>query len=137
MATPSKRDPVLTLSTVVDRPLINIDGALYQLRTADELPWLVYRDKANVYRRAAPLFMAKRRTPAQEKELKRLLHPLVASLMVDVPKKVLAKLTDDHRLAIVATFSQLLQMNPQVVGAMAAAAVTTPGRASSTRTGAR
>ena len=32
MATPSKRDPVLTLSTVVDRPLINIDGALYQLR---------------------------------------------------------------------------------------------------------
>lgn len=133
----SKRDPVLTLSTVIDRPTILIDGTPYQMRAADELPWLVYRDKANVYKRAAPLFTLARRTPAQEKELKRLLHPLVASLMVDVPAKVLAKLTDDHRLAIVATFSQLLQMNPQVVGAMAAAAVATPGRASSTRTGAR
>lgn len=136
MATP-KHDPVLTLSTVIERPTITIDGVPYQMRSADELPWLVYRDKANVYRRAAPLFTLKRRTAAQTKELQRLLHPLVASLLVDVPAKVLAKLTDDHRLAIVATFSQLLQMNPQVVGAMAAAAVTKPGRASSKRTGAR
>jgi hypothetical protein len=136
MASP-KRDPVLTLSTVIDRPTILIDGTPYQMRAADELPWLVYRDKANVYQRASTLFTLRRRTPKQEQELTRLLPSLVASLMVDVPAKVLAKLTDDHRLAIVATFSQLLLANPQAVGAMAAAAVATPGRASSTRTGAR
>lgn len=132
----SKRDPVLTLSTVIDRPTILIDGTPYQMRAADELPWLVYRDKANVYQRASTLFTLPRRTPKQEQELNRLLPPLVASLMVDVPAKVLAKLSDDHRLAIVATFSQLLLANPQAVGAMTAAAAT-PGRASSTRTGAR
>lgn len=133
---PTASAPVLTLSTVIDRPQIAIDGRLYSLRHADELPWLVYRDKANVYRQAAALFSLKTRSAAQERELQRILPPLVASLVVDAPATVLRKLTDDHRLAIVATFSNLLLTNPHAAGAIAQ--MTRTGRGASTRkTGAR
>lgn len=100
-------EPILSLSTVVKRPTIEIDGTAYELRTRDELPWLVYRGYADTFKRAGELLQVLNRTDEQEEELNRLLPPLTEAL-VQAPKKVLAKLNNDQRFAVLTVFSQLL-----------------------------
>lgn len=124
-------EPVLTLSSIVTRKRIRIDGTLYDLRNPDELPWLAYRHRAGEYQRAGVLLALKKRTKAQEQELDRLLPKLVAALVV-APASVLAKLSHEHQLGIVAVFFGLLMKEHPGI----AAALKTTGRAFSPRTGA-
>lgn len=127
-------EPVLSLSTVVDRHTIKIDGKSYELRNPDELTWLAYRQKANDFREVGKLLQVKRRTKAQEAALDRLLPPLVEKLVI-APKPVLAKLRPEHQFAIVTVFSTLLVADLRT----RAGAKTAHGRSrvSTTKTGAK
>lgn len=125
MATP--QTPVLSLDTIIPRPTVRIDGKDYQMRSADEFAWLVYRGKAGLFRKAATLMVLPRRTVAQDKEVERLLGPLVQELVL-APAKVLTRLSDAQRFQVLEVFSQLLQTT-RTSGRAGANAV--PGRSSS------
>ena len=121
--------PILSLSTLVHRPTVAIDGKQYELRTSEEFAWMIYRGKADAFRKAGQLLQLRKRSVKQEKELSRLLVPLVQGILV-APPAVLARLSDDQRFQILTVFSRLLQTPARTVGA-------TPGRsasASSTKT---
>jgi hypothetical protein len=128
--------PVLSLDTIIPRPTIRIDGKPYQMRSADEFAWLVYRGKAGLFRKAATLMVLPRRTAAQEKEIERMLGPLVQELVL-APAKVLARLSDAQRFQVLEVFSQLLQTARTTTGragANAMAGRSSRGRRSSTKT---
>lgn len=133
--TPKRDEPVLDLSTIVTRPKIRIDGQLYELRASDEMPWLEFRKHAGTFREAATLLSGVKGapTPKQRARLKVILPKLVALLVLDLPRPVLARLQMEQQLQIVATFSDLLlAKNPRL-----AAQIKANADRSSTRTGSR
>lgn len=109
------KTPVLSLSTLIERQVIAIDGTHYELRTADEVPFIVYRGYAAQFRRAGEL-MQKRRSAKDEKELEALLVPLMEAIVI-APKPVLKKLTTDQRWAVLMVFSSLLPTETKAAGA--------------------
>lgn len=130
MATPTAPNtPVLSLSTVLERQRIDIDGTLYELRHPDELTWLVYRGHADTYRQAATILTTPERSPEQAAQLDALLPALMRVLVV-APDAVLDRLNNDQRFAIATVFSWLLLPK---TGAGAAAR---QGSRSTTKTGA-
>jgi hypothetical protein len=131
MATPQQTPPVLSLTTLIPRLTIKIDGKPYDLITADEFAWLDYRGKAGVFREAAPLMVLRRRTKKQEKDIERLLGPLVQTV-VKAPATVLARLTNAQRVQVLEVFSRLLPTKPLMSAVQAGAP--TRGRRSSTKT---
>lgn len=118
--------PVLSLSTIIQRQTVAIDGKPYEMRSADELPWMVYRGHANLFQRAGVLMTATQRTPAQEKQLEALLKPLIAAILI-APKAVLAKLNTDQRWAVLMVFSALLPTQKTKAGASKAKRATPNG----------
>jgi hypothetical protein len=133
--TPKRDEPILSLSTVVTRPTIKIDGKLYEMRAADEMPWLEFRRHAGVFREASQLMarMEDAPTKAEVDRLHRILPDLVSLLVLDLPRAVLAKLRPEQQLQIVASFSDLLlAKNPRL-----AAQIKANADRSSTRTGSR
>lgn len=134
MADPS-RAPVLSISTVVPRQTLTIDGQPYELRTADELPWLIFRGYADTFQRAGALLQQGTRTDAEEQALEQLLPPLIEALVI-APRDVLAKLSHEHRFQILTVFSLLLSQTPATTTAAPrrpgsdAIATTRPGRKS-------
>lgn len=131
MAYPTKRgETVLTLSTIVTRPIIAIDGKHYELRAADEMPWLEFRQHAGVFREASDL-MRPNLTKRERARLNAILPRLVSLLVLDLPAAVLKRLRPEQQLQIVSTFSDLLlATNPRLAAQIAATA-----DRSSTRTG--
>lgn len=123
--------PILDISTLVTREHVRIDGALYALRNADELTYLFNRTLGAKFGRVGGLLQRKKRTKAQEQEKHQLLDECCRAVL-DAPPAVHQKLSDRHRMEIVAVFSQLLQARRGAAGAKAAA----PARSRST-TGAR
>lgn len=134
-STPKRDEPVLDLSTVVTRPKIRIDGKLYELRSADEMPWLEFRRHAGLFREASLLMgrMEQNPTKVEVARLRTLLPGLVSLLVLNLPRAVLARLRMEQQLQIVATFSDLLlAKNPRL-----AARIKANADRSSTRTGSR
>lgn len=128
--------PVLSLSTVLTRQRVEIDGTLFELRHVDELSWLVYRGHAETYRKAGMLLHAKDRSPEQEAQLDAILPGLMRVLLI-APDEVLDRLNNEQRFAIATVFSLplLAKTTPAQAGRRAAAAPRP--RRSTTRTGAR
>lgn len=106
MATTSPT-PVLSISTVVQRPTIRIDGTLYELRSRDEVPWLLYRGYANTFRRCSVLLTKGKLTEEEERELESQLPALIEAFVI-APKSVLRKLDTEARYQIATVFSLLL-----------------------------
>lgn len=102
----AKPEPVLTLSTAIDRKVVRIDRVDYQLRSADEMPYMAIRGYARTFRDAAPLLSTRNRTAKQERELEKVMKPLVRAILI-APDAVHNKLSHDHRMAIVEVFSVL------------------------------
>lgn len=132
---PTTPRPVLSLSTVLTRQRVEIDGVQYELRHVDELSWLVYRGHADTYQRAGVLLQTRDRSPEQQAQLEAILPPLMRLLLI-APSDVLAKLNSDQMFAIATVFSlPLLTKTPAAkVGSTAGAA--RRSRRSTTRTGA-
>lgn len=118
MATHTTRPaPVLRLSTIVTRPTIAIDGTHYELLAADEMPWLEFRQHADVFRESSVLLTRMDQNPTKQEvaRLEQILPGLVSLLVVDLPKPVLKRLKPEQLLQIVSTFSSvLLATNPRL-----------------------
>lgn len=130
MATP---EPVLTLSTVVDRKIVRVDGVNYELRSSDEMPYLAIRGHARTFRDAAPLLSMPRRNATQERALKKVMKPLVKAILI-APDSVHNKLSHDHRMAIVEVFSLLRAVEIRAAQKAAAGAKAGTARKTSGRT---
>jgi hypothetical protein len=134
MAT-TQTSPVLDIRTVVTRPTIRIDGTLYELRSRDEVPWLLYRGYADTFRRCSALLTKGKLTDDEERELETQLPALIEAFVI-APKSVLRKLDTEARYQIATVFSLLLLKTTTAPTAGAKRARNTAARkASSTRTG--
>lgn len=102
----AKSEPVLTLRPVIDRESISFKGVNYELRSHKELQFLAIKEYARTFREAGDLLSIERRSAKQEKQLTRVLVPMVKALWM-APDAVQKQLTRDERLAIVSVFSML------------------------------
>lgn len=98
--------PILDLGTLVDRPKVRIDGKLYEMRTADEFSYLVYRQFQRKFQRLGELLKKRRTTQAEEKEQEKLLDEFVRQLVI-APEAVHARMLPHHRLEIIKAFFSL------------------------------
>lgn len=98
---------VLDISTLVTRLHVRIDGALYPLRTYEEFTAIGDRHLRTKYQRVGALLGLPRLTKGQQRERAQLLADCCRSVLV-APVSVHAKLTDLHRMQVIAVFSQLL-----------------------------
>ncbi len=114
--------PVISLTTVAQRPTVSIDGVSYELRHPDEFPYLVYRNMGGLWSKAYALLSQTKAgvplTPAQERELEPLLEPLMRSVLL-VLDSIAAKLTPEMQYAVVMVFFRLLLDRRAAVAAAA------------------
>jgi hypothetical protein len=115
--------PTLSISTLVTRPAVEIDGERYALFHPDEFALLQRVTLLAQYRRATELLGAVEAvSPAQAQELHGILDAMVRSVFVDAPDAVHQKLRDDHRAQIAGAFTRLLHERARaVVGAQTTA----------------
>jgi hypothetical protein len=98
--------PVLTLDSLIDRPVVVINGSEYELMTRGGLPPLDVARLAKYSRRVEAL-IEKSQTEdlkaTEEKELE-VLPDKICRLILMAPDAVQKKLTDKQRMDITATF---------------------------------
>jgi acid phosphatase family membrane protein YuiD len=102
-------DPILDLSTLVDRPKIRIDGTLYELRSPDELSVLDSQRLTSAGKRIDALAGAS--DPAGEDdsgELAGLIDDVTRRVLVEIPETVFESLSQIQKLSICEVFTGLL-----------------------------
>jgi len=102
--------PVLDLSTLVDRPFIRIDGTNYDIRHPDEFSLVQQLRQQRQAERVMLLVQAmveKQASTADEEEYVSILDQSCRAVLI-APDAIHEKLRDDHRLAIVKAFTELL-----------------------------
>lgn len=115
------QSPLLTLDTLIERPSIAIDGALFALRTPDDLSLVEHHRYARLAGRLDVLMQRAIQAPEDaetERELTATLDQM-GRIVLDAPDVVHARLKDTHRLAIVTAFTTLLRapLTPLLAGA--------------------
>ncbi|MBZ0164565.1 MAG: hypothetical protein K8H74_17865 [Notoacmeibacter sp.] len=112
MAETKKRQPLLDLTTLIERPTIAIDGKSYEILSPDELSILDTQRFENWGREIQALCQDEERG----EELNALIDTVAARIMTGVPDDVAAKLTSAHRMRVIAVFTGLL-LGDQVAAA--------------------
>lgn len=116
---------LLDLDTLVERPVIAIDGATYQIRSPGELSVVESHRFGRWGNRIDAL--AAEDGEAAEAELTELIAKVAKAILVDVPDDVFDKLSGANRWAIIDLFTGLLLREKlKVAGAMTAAAGEVP-----------
>lgn len=100
-------EPILDLSTVVERPTILIDESIYDILSPDALSALDHQRFAAWGRRIDALTAKDELTAQEEEDLAAKLAALSDRIMVGVPEDVRAKLSDAQRKAVIEVFSLL------------------------------
>ena len=107
--------PILNLSTLVERPVIEIDGKKYQMLSPEELS-VVDTHRFALWGQHIQEFTA---DEAQGPELQTLIDELAAKVLVGVPADVFAKLSGVQRFSAVEVFTMLLlARKAELVGAI-------------------
>lgn len=99
-----ERKPLLTISTEIIRPDVEIDGQTYGMRIRSEMDVLEIAELGRQGRRLEEISKNPEFTEADAAELSAIVAGFCRRLLPDAPDEVLAKLKDGHRLAIVETF---------------------------------
>ncbi len=104
--------PILSLETLIKRPLIEIDGERYEILSPDELSVVDFQRLSYEGTRISGITGGgKKLTLKEEKELTTLIVSLSDRIMVDgpkgVPQEVRDKLSEAHRLVIAEGFMSL------------------------------
>ncbi len=107
-----------SLSTIVVRPLIQIDGGLHEMLSPEELPILSSHRVAAIGRRYEVLMRQDVLDEAEQKELKKCLDDICGIILEPVAASVKATLSDANKVAVMEGFTVLLLRRR--VGAMAA-----------------
>ena len=104
----NKRKPLLDIATLVERPMVRIDGELQELVSPEELSILASQRLASDGRRLNELMTSDKLDEDGDQELEKLLVRISDTIMEPVPKKVRAKLSEMQRLEIIQAFTALL-----------------------------
>jgi hypothetical protein len=118
-------EPLLDLFTQITRPVIKIDGEFHEIFSPDELSVI----QNHRFIRWGERIRALQQQDGEEaaKEQDQLVDLAARAVLVDVGDDLFAKLSGQHKLAIVEVFTALLLRSAaQVAGAMHRAAGTTP-----------
>jgi len=112
-------EPLLDLTTLLDRPCIRIDGALYELRSAEELT-LLESQQFTLWGKELEQLGAGGKTD----ELEALVRKVADAVTIKVPPAVMAKLSTSQLMNIVEVFiGLLLGRRLRLAGALAAQVV--------------
>ncbi|MDM8009919.1 MAG: hypothetical protein QUV08_03035 [Parasphingorhabdus sp.] len=104
----NKRKPLLDIATLVERPMVKIDGELQELVSPEELSILASQRLASDGRRLNELMTSDKLDEDGDQELEKLLVRISDTIMEPVPKMVRAKLSGMQRLEIIQAFTALL-----------------------------
>lgn len=103
----AEQTPLLDLSTLIERPLIKIDGERYEILHPDELS-VVQSQQVAAWGRKIDELNAKNTLGVKDKtRLSATLGQLADLIMVGVPEEVRDKLSDQHRLRVAEVFTRL------------------------------
>lgn len=97
-------DPILDLSTLIQRPPIRVDGVIYHLKSSDELTLLESMQFTTWGNKLKELGEA----PDKVAELKALVDDVAWAAISDMPKAVFKKLKTVQRMQVVEVFTGLL-----------------------------
>lgn len=118
-------EPLLNLSTLIERPSIAIDGTHYPIFSPDELS-VMQSHQFNIWGGQIER-LAQSQDPNDGAELARLTDEAARAAFVDLPAAVFEKLSGNAKVAIVNVFiALLLRRALGVAGAMAKASGTAP-----------
>ncbi|AEQ50748.1 hypothetical protein [Pelagibacterium halotolerans] len=95
--------PLLDLQTLIERPIIKVDGNAYELYSPDELTII----QSQWFTRAGQQIEALGKGDDEQALLDKLTE-VARRALVAMPEEVFAKLTDRHKTAIVQVFTSLL-----------------------------
>lgn len=117
MADP-QRPPLLNLDTIVEQPLVVIDGQPYPMLTEDDLSIVAVHRLRKQGQELQRLLDAAAADQSDEldDQVKTLLAVMCRKL-VQAPDDVHAKLKENHRLLIIEAFSKLLRSSRPAAGA--------------------
>lgn len=128
--------PLLDLSTLIERPVIRIDGIGYEILSPDEIS-IIDGHRLGVWGRRINV-LAESDDADAEAELEQLIDKVARKVAVGVPGEVFAKLSGANKQAIADVFTGLLlQARLGVAGAIAKAAGMLPNETASSGTGER
>lgn len=112
-------EPLLNIDTLIERPLVKIDGELHEIVSSQELPLMVLQRVAMLGRRLDTLMKTDDLDAAGEKLLDVTLDKIIDVIMAPVPAYVRAKLTQAHKQSVVEVFTMLsLGRKVRLAGAM-------------------
>jgi hypothetical protein len=111
---------ILSLTTFVDRPTIEIDGVKYEVFSPDSLSLVDYSRLQSLIPRIDALWPSLKSSSLTKEEETELSEAFgsIAAMVLDAPAEVLSKLTDLHRLLVYQAFLGLPQSTLRLVGAM-------------------
>jgi hypothetical protein len=118
------KTPILDLDTLVDRPVVKIDGHEYELLTHDLLAPIDGHRMSRSYARIGVLLDQPTLSDDEERELEAL-PDRMCRLVLDAPDPIHAALTSKQRMAILSTFSNVLPLRPRAESTAATVALST------------
>lgn len=96
--------PLLTLSTLVERPVVEIDGAAYEMIVPDDVSLLELARMQRMQAKVQAISAKVESTEADVAAMAEQLEQLVAMILPELPGDVLARLSDVKRMAIISAF---------------------------------
>lgn len=105
---PAPTASLLNLDTIIQRPVITIDGSRHEIMAADELSIVETHRLSLGGARMEALAKQSELSEDEQGELRNLLHDLSDLIMKPIAAEHRAKLTDQHRRTVIEVFTTLL-----------------------------
>ncbi len=99
---------MLDINTLIERPIVGIDGKPYEIIAPEELSIVAGAKVARLGRRLDEKMKLDHPTEADEAALAQVLKDLTEIIMAPVPEEVRDKLGDAQKLAVIEVFTMLL-----------------------------
>lgn len=104
--------PILDITTLIERPAIRIDGVVYELYARKELPIVATERLRLLYEKIRVAEAIKKPTKAQQADYVKLLRQFVGVVAVNLPPRVLGRLVRADLVAIIKAFFHTPQTTP-------------------------
>lgn len=112
----AQKEPLLNLSTLVDREHILIDGERFEIRNRGELSILDLKAFSSIAKSIGDIVSKKEFSDDDAEELERLTVNALKRIVVGITDPVIAKLSTTARTSIVEVFTDRLSPRAEAVG---------------------
>lgn len=97
-------EPILNFSTIIVRPIIQIDGQHYEIRAQDECSLIERHRLSHQLKSSQDLFAKEDLSDADKKRMQSRLDDAFSVVAVGVPKEIAAHLSDDQKMRVIELF---------------------------------